>query len=45
VATRLVATDISSVAKWLAARQGTTGQRPAPEAAQKLPLSCGGQAR
>lgn len=44
VATRLVATDISAVAKWLAARQGTAGQRPEPEAVQKLPLSCGGQA-
>jgi len=44
VATRLVAADISAVAKWLAARQGAVSQRPAPEAPQKLPLSCGGQA-
>ncbi len=44
VATRLVATDISAVAKWLAARQGAARERPAPESPQKLPLSCGGQA-
>jgi cytochrome c553 len=43
IATRLPASDISAVAKWLAARQGAVTARPAPEAPQQLPLSCGSQ--
>lgn len=43
IATRLTATDIAVVAKWIATQPGAVTARPAPEAAQKLPLSCGSQ--
>jgi cytochrome c553 len=43
IASRLTAADISAVAKWIATQPGSAAARPAPEAAQKLPLSCGSQ--
>ncbi len=43
IASRLPASDIAAVAKWIATRHGSAATRPLPEAAQKLPLSCGSQ--
>jgi len=43
IALRLTGSDIAAVAKWIATQSGSAAARPAPEATQKLPLSCGSQ--
>jgi cytochrome c553 len=43
IASRLTAADISAVAKWIATQPGSAAAKPVPEAAQRLPLSCGSQ--
>ena len=45
IASRLTATDISAVAKWIATQPGSAAAKPVPEAAHQLPLSCGSQTR
>jgi cytochrome c553 len=43
IASRLTASDIASVAKWIATQPGSAGARPVAETSQKLPLACGSQ--
>jgi cytochrome c553 len=45
IASRLTAADISAVSKWIATQPGSAAAKAVPEAAHKLPLSCGSQTR
>jgi len=45
IASKLASADIVAVAKWIATQPGSSAARPVPEAAQKVPLSCGSQTR
>jgi len=45
IAAKLSGSDISALAKWLAAQPGSPATLPAPEDPKKLPLACGSQSR